>query len=406
MQSLDGKETEADDRPGTGLPVAARVPVIMQVLPALVTGGVERGAVDVAAATVKAGWRSIVVSEGGPMVREVERAGATHVTLPVASKNPFTMRRNVTRLAEVIRQTGTDIVHARSRAPAWSARAAARRERVAFMTTFHGTYNFGNPFKRYYNSIMAKGARVIAISEFIGRHLSQTYHVPSTLVRVIHRGIDIAKFDPARVSVERQVKLATEWRLPDGLPVIMLPGRLTRWKGQTLLIDAVAKLGRRDIVLLFVGSDQGRTAYRAELEKRVRARGLEGIARIVDHCADMPAAYMLADVVVSASTDPEAFGRVVAEAQAMGRPVVAPAHGAAPEILIEGETGWTFISGRVDALAEALRSALALDAAGRKLLSETAIDHVRVSFTKERMCQATLDVYEELLRETYPEVWG
>jgi glycosyltransferase involved in cell wall biosynthesis len=155
-----------------------------------------------------------------------------------------------------------------------------------------------------------------------------------------------------------------------------------------------------------VGSDQGRTAYRAELEKRVRARGLEGIARIVDHCADMPAAYMLADVVVSASTDPEAFGRVVAEAQAMGRPVVAPAHGAAPEILIEGETGWTFASGRVDALAEALRSALALDAAGRKLLSETAIDHVRVSFTKERMCQATLDVYEELLRETYPEVWG
>ena len=397
---------ETDDTPGTELPVAARVPVIMQVLPALVTGGVERGAVDVAAATVKAGWRSIVVSEGGPMVRELERAGATHVTLPVGSKNPFTMRRNVTRLAEIIRSTGTDIVHARSRAPAWSARAAARRERVAFMTTFHGTYNFGNPIERYYNSIMAKGARVIAISEFIARHLGATYHIPSTLVRVIHRGVDITRFDPARVSVERQVKLATEWRLPDGVPVIMLPGRLTRWKGQTLLIDAVAKLERRDVALLFVGSDQGRSAYRAELEKRVRARGLEGIARIVDHCADMLAAYMLADVVVSASTDPEAFGRVVAEAQAMGRPVVAPSHGAAPEILIEGETGWTFESGRVDALAQALKSALALDAAARKTLSQTAIDHVHVNFTKERMCQATLDVYEELLRETYPEVWG
>jgi glycosyltransferase involved in cell wall biosynthesis len=396
--------TEAGDA-GADLPVAARVPVIMQVLPALVTGGVERGAVDVAAATVKAGWRSIVVSEGGPMVRELERAGATHVVLPVASKNPLTMRRNVAKLAALIRETGADIVHARSRAPAWSARAAARRARVPFMTTFHGTYNFGNPLKKLYNSVMAKGDRVIAISEFIKRHVVSSYRVPEARVRVIHRGIDIAKFDPARVSVERQVKLATDWRLPDGLPVIMLPGRLTRWKGQTLLIDAFARLERRDVTLLFVGSDQGRSAYRAELEKRVRARGLEGVARIVDHCADMPAAYMLADVVVSASTDPEAFGRVVAEAQAMGRPVVAPAHGAAPEILVEGETGWTFAPGRTDQLAVALGKALGLDGDARAALSDKAILHVRGNFTKERMCAATLDVYEELLRESRPEVW-
>ncbi len=185
----------------------------------------------------------------------------------------------------------------------------------------------------------------------------------------------------------------------------MLPGRLTRWKGQTLLIDAVAKLGRRDMALLLVGADQGRTAYRAELEKRVRARGLEGIVRVVDHCADMPAAYMLADVVVSASTDPEAFGRVVAEAQAMGRPVVAPDHGAAPEILIEGSTGWSFAAGRVDALADALSRALNLPEAARHALSATAIAHVRENFAKERMCKATLDVYEEVLRESHPEVW-
>jgi glycosyltransferase involved in cell wall biosynthesis len=390
---------------GQVLPKAARVPTIMQVLPSLVTGGVERGTVDIAAALVKAGWRAVVVSQGGTMVRELERAGAQHITLPVASKNPFTMRANVARLEAAIRETGADLVHARSRAPAWSARAAAKRARVPFVTTFHGTYNFATPFKRLYNAIMAKGVRVIAISDFIARHAIENYGVSPAIVRVVHRGIDLAKFDPARVSVERQVKLSRDWRLPDGLPVVMLPGRLTRWKGQTLLIDAVAKLGRRDMVLLLVGADQGRTAYRAELERRVRARGLEGIVRVVDHCADMPAAYMLADVVVSASTDPEAFGRVVAEAQAMGRPVVAPAHGAAPEILIEGTTGWTFAPGKVDALADALALALNLPPQTRQNLAQTAIAHVRENFTKERMSKATLDVYEEVLREAQPEVW-
>lgn len=378
----------------------------MQVLPALVTGGVERGAADVAAALVAAGWKSIVVSEGGPMVREIERAGAIHVTLPVASKNPFTMRKNVGRLVEVGRAHGVDLVHARSRAPAWSARSAARQLGVPFVTTFHGTYNFGNPIKRWYNSIMARGTRVIAISDFIAKHAIENYGVSPAIVRVIHRGVDIARFDPARVSAERVIKLARDWRLPDGLPVIMLPGRLTRWKGQTLLIDAAAKLGRRDVVVLFVGSDQGRTSYRRELENLVRKRGLEGIVRIVDHCNDMAAAYMLADVVVSASTDPEAFGRVVAEAQAMGRPVVAPEHGGAPEILKPGETGWLFRAGDSDGLAEALRAALALDPAARDDLAGHAIAHVNDRFTKARMCAATLDVYEEVLREARPEAWA
>ncbi|MFY7779715.1 MAG: glycosyltransferase family 4 protein [Tagaea sp.] len=401
---MDHAEQEAAEAAAAGAP--KRAPTIMQVLPALVTGGVERGAADVAAALAAAGWRSIVVSEGGPMVREIERAGAIHVTLPVATKNPFAMRRNVARLVEVARTHGVDLIHARSRAPAWSARAAARRLGVPFVTTFHGTYNFGNPIKRWYNSVMAKGARVIAISEFIAKHVVANYAVPPALVRVIHRGVDVARFDPARVSAERVIKLANEWRLPDGLPVVMLPGRLTRWKGQTLLIDAAAKLGRRDIVVLFVGSDQGRTGYRRELENLTRRRGLEGIVRIVDHCNDMAAAYMLADVVVSASTDPEAFGRVVAEAQAMGRPVVAPDHGGAPEILLPGETGWLFRPREAESLAEALRAALALDAAARDDLAGRAIAHINDLFTKQRMCAATLDVYAEVLREAKPEVWG
>jgi glycosyltransferase involved in cell wall biosynthesis len=179
----------------------------------------------------------------------------------------------------------------------------------------------------------------------------------------------------------------------------MLPGRLTRWKGQLTLIDALARLARLDICCVLVGSDQGRTGYRREIEERIRMRGLDSVLRIVDHCRDMPAAYMLADVVVSASTDPEAFGRVVAEAQAMGRPVVAPDHGAAPEIVLAGETGWLVPPSNPEALATALDAALKLDAAARESRARAAIAHVRGRFTRAGMCSATLEVYSEVLAE-------
>jgi glycosyltransferase involved in cell wall biosynthesis len=199
------------------------------------------------------------------------------------------------------------------------------------------------------------------------------------------------------VSQERVIALARDWRLPDGMSIVMLPGRLTRWKGQTLLVEAMARLGRSDVCCLLVGSDQGRSNYRQELEELVRARGLEGQVRAVDHCRDMPAAFMLADVVVSASTDPEAFGRVVAEAQAMGRPVVAPDHGGAREIVVPGETGFLFKPGDVDALAESIKSVLVLNANQREALSAKAIGHIRAHFTRAQMCDATLAVYAELL---------
>jgi len=385
--------------PITGPAGDGRAPTILQVLPSLVTGGVERGTADVSTALVQAGWRSIVVSAGGTMVHEVERHGGVHVTLPVDSKNPLVMRRNIERLVEVIARHEADIVHARSRAPAWSALYAARRANKPFVTTFHAVYNARNPIKRWYNSVMTKGRRVIAISEFVGRHIVERYNVVPERVRVIPRGIDFAVFDPARVTQARVIQLAREWRLPDGVPVVMLPGRLTRWKGQLTLIDALAKLARVDICCVLVGSDQGRTGYRQEIEDRIRMRGLESVVRIVDHCRDMPAAYMLADVVVSASTDPEAFGRVVAEAQAMGRPVVAPDHGAAPEIVLPGETGWLFAPSDPEALATALGTALKLDAEARESRARSAIAHVRDRFTRAGMCSATLDVYREVLAE-------
>jgi glycosyltransferase involved in cell wall biosynthesis len=378
---------------------AASGPAVLQVLPALHTGGVERGTCDMAAALMEAGWRAVVASAGGPMVRELERAGAVHATLPLDTKNPWSMWGNAARLAELVRAWNIDIVHARSRAPAWSALWASQRTGVPLVTTFHGTYNNQNAFKRRYNAIMTRGARVIAISDFIGEHVRAEHGCPPERVRVIPRGVDIRSFDPDAVRHERVIKLARAWRLADGLPVVMLPGRLTRWKGQTVLIDAMARLGRRDIQAVLVGADQGRTAYRAELEALVARYGLETVVRIVDHCNDMPAAYMLADVVVSASTDPEAFGRVVAEAGAMGRPVIVSGHGGAREIVLDGETGWLTPPADSTALAEALARALALSADARQTLAARAIAHVRERYTKAAMCAATIAVYEEVLAE-------
>jgi glycosyltransferase involved in cell wall biosynthesis len=374
-------------------------PVVLQVLPALVTGGAERGAIDVAAALHQAGGTPLVASAGGPMARELERWRVPHFTLPLDSKNPLVMRRNVDRLSKIIRENHVDIVHARSRAPAWSALGAARRTGVPFMTTFHAPYNFSGRLKRFYNSVMARGDRVIAISEFIRDHILANYEIDPARIRVIHRGIDTNSFSPERVSPERVIQLAKAWRLPDGHQVIMLPGRLTRWKGQTVLIDALAKLGRRDVLCLMVGSDQGRAGYRQELEEQTRRLGLESVVRLVDHCNDMPAAYMLADVVVSASSDPEAFGRVIVEAQAMGRPVIVTNHGAVRETVIAGETAWAVPPNDADALAEALADALGLDADQRAILGERAMTYVNARFTRDRMCQDTLAVYDELLAE-------
>jgi glycosyltransferase involved in cell wall biosynthesis len=375
-----------------------RPPAVLQVLPQLVTGGVERGTIDVAAALVAAGWKAVVASAGGPMVRELERAGARHVELPLASKNPWTMRANVERLAELVRRERIDIVHARSRAPAWSAGAAARRTGTHFVTTFHNVYGGGWWLKRRYNGIMAEGERVIAISNFVAAHVASRYGVPPERLRVIPRGVDFTRFDPERVSAERVIQLARQWRLPDGVPVVMLVGRLTRWKGQLVLIDAVAQLRREDVRCMLVGAGEAR--YRRELLAAIKTRGLEGVFQIVDDCRDVPAAYMLADVVVSASTRPEGFGRVMAEAQAMGRPVVATDHGGAREIIRAGETGWLVPPEDAAALAGAIADALALTPAARADLAATAIGHVRAQFGTRQMTDRTIAVYEEIL---FPE---
>ena len=375
-----------------------RPPVVLQVLPALATGGVERGTVDIAGALKVAGWTALVVSSGGPMVRELDRLGVKHIPLPVHSKNPLVMRANIARLEALIAEHGVDIVHARSRAPAWSAFFAAQRSGRHFLTTFHGTYNLGLfGLKNAYNAVMTRGERVIAISHFIADHMQAVYGTDPRRIRVIHRGVDLERFDPGRVSQERIIQLAQRWRLPDGYPVIMLPARLTRWKGQEVLIEALALLGRRDLRCLLVGSDQGRTAYTREIQALAERRGLADVVHIVGDCNDMPAAYMLTDVVVSASTDPEAFGRVIVEAQAMGRPVVATDNGAGRENVLDGQTGLLVPPGDPGALALAIDRVLAIASGERAARAALAIDFVRRNFSRDLMCSRTLEVYGEVL---------
>jgi glycosyltransferase involved in cell wall biosynthesis len=224
-----------------------RPPAVLQVVPALVSGGVERGTVDLAGALVAAGWTAYVASAGGPMERLVTRAGAHHIHLPLASKNPLVMRRNAAALREIVRRHKIDIVHARSRAPAWSAWWASRTTGRRFVTTFHNAYDISMPLKRWYNSVMARGERVIAISHFVGEHVARVYGVEADRLRVIPRGIDLAAFDPNRVRGERVAALAAQWRVPEDTRVVMLPGRSTRWKGGLDFVEAIARLGRRDL---------------------------------------------------------------------------------------------------------------------------------------------------------------
>ncbi len=395
---IEKQGTAVHTKSGLSEGSAKKFPLVLQVLPSLNGGGVERGTIEVAQALKNEGYDSLVASEGGFLEKELNRIKVEHITLPLATKNPLKIWRNTESLYQIIKDRGVDIIHARSRAPAWSAYFAAKKAGIKFLTTFHGTYGTG-PFniKLPYNRIMTKGDLVIAVSDYISSIIKNDYQIPEQKIRVIHRGVDTNLFDASKVSRSRIIALAKKWNLPDGATVIMLPCRLSRWKGHHLMLEALTELKERDdIYCIFVGSLQGKDSFRKEIEHFASGLGLGGKVRMISYCDDMPAAYMLADIVVSAATKPEAFGRTIVEAQAMGKIVIAADEGGACETIKNGLTGFLFKSKDSTSLADALKRVLDMSGREKEVLTQTAKCCAETEFSTQAMCAKTLKVYEEL----------
>lgn len=377
---------------------------VLQVVPRLNAGGVERGTLEMVEAIVNAGGRALVASAGGQLEVRITRAGGEMVPMNADSKNPATMWQNARLMRRLIHEEGVGIVHARSRAPAWSAYWATRRTGTPFVTTYHGAYNEDFPLKRVYNSVMAKGRPVIAISEFIRKLVIERHRVPEKHLVTIPRGADTAVFSEEAVGAERAIKLAEQWGLvEDTRTIVLMPARLTRWKGAESMIDAAAHLkGMRgpDFAVLLVGDDSG-SGFAQVLEKRIEATGTGDVVYLVGGCSDMPAAYKLASVVVSASIEPEAFGRVAVEAQAMGRPVIATAHGGARETVSHGQSGWLYPPGDFEILAATIHQALEMDPSARAHMGMAGRAKVHANFTVAAMQRATLAVYEDMAERTF-----
>ena len=376
-------------------------PVIVQILPALNRGGVERGTVEVADAIVKNGWKSVVISNGGLLTSQLKRVGATVYEVPVHRKNPFlwgSARRQVKR---ILQQEGVDIVHVRSRAPAWIALPAANGLGIATVSTVHSKFAPANIFKKIYNGKMLKADRVIAISHFVENEILTHYGKSGVAEKlsVIQRGVDLGMFDPKAVNQQRIIAEADRLGLPDDKSIIMLPARATSWKGHEILIQALAQLSDKDAILMLLGIEDGPPAYAEKLRTMAVRYGLGGRVRIGAGSRDMPAALMLADVVAMPSIKPEPFGRVAIEALAMGRPVVAFRHGGAVESIDEGRTGWLADPLSVDSLAEALQIALSLTPRKRRTLAKDARQQMTDQFSKDMMCERTLAVYKSLLKK-------
>jgi len=387
--------------------LAITAPTILQIIPELDTGGAELSTVEIAGAVAKAGGRALVLSQGGRMAEALRAAGGELVDFPAATKNPIKMVWNAGRIAKLARANGVQLIHARSRAPAWSAWRAARSAKLAFVTTYHGAYNENGKAKNLYNSIMARGDLVIANSHYTARLIRERYDTPDDRLRVIHRGVDGTSFDAAAIAQDRRKALRSKWGLPDGARVILHPARLTSWKGQETVIAAAGELertGKLDAHFVFAGDAQGRTGFEALLMSQIAAMGLEDHVHIVGHVEDMPAAFAIADVAVVASVEPEAFGRTVTEAQAMGCPVIATDLGAPPETVLAAPrvgpsdaTGWLVRPGDAQQLAGVLADALAMDPDARANMGARARAHVLANFSLDQMKRQTLAVYDELL---------
>ena len=376
---------------------------ILQVIPHLGAGGAERTTIEVAEALKAAGAIPIVASVGGRLEGELGRVGGELIRIDsLATKNPMQIWLNAGVIAKIARERNVKLIHARSRAPGWSAYWAAKRMKLPFVTTYHGVYNAKSGIKRWYNSVMARGDRVIANSDYTAKHVIAEHPQAASRIVTIHRGVDIARFSPEAVNDGRRASLRKAWLLDEQAgAVILLPARMTGWKGHREAIAAAGMLAKQQPALpwsmVFVGDHQGRLDYVAELSDLISQHGVDARVRMAGHCDDMPAALALSDIVIAPSSEPEAFGRVAAEAGAMGVPAVGSAIGAQGEIIVDGETGLIVPPRDPAALAGAMGELLAMGKAHRSEMGVRAMARIRDRFTTSALQKATLAVYEGLM---------
>ena len=377
---------------------------VLQVIPRLGYGGAETGCYDLAHYLHEQNCSSYIVTSGGELLKYVNKKKVRIIRLPVHSKNPILMLLNTIFITLIILFLNISIVHARSRAPAWSCFIATKITRRKFVTTFHGTYNFNSSLKKFYNSIMLKSNLIIAGSNFIFSHINENYLKYLNYKKkflVIFRGINTDYFDSSTIIETDEDKLLKKWEIKRGKKIILMPGRLTEWKGQELFVESInlvnKELGHEAFYAVILGSDQGRKIYKKKLMRLVEQYRLTNQVRFVDVCKKMPVAYKISNIIISPSIEPEAFGRVAVEAQSMGKPVIASNIGGSNETIIDNKTGFLFQSGKAESLSKKIIEVLQLDETTLKSMGNEGRKNVIKKFNIEKMCFSTYSEYKKLI---------
>ena len=378
---------------------------VLQVIPRLGYGGAETGCYDLAHFLPEKGWKSFVATSGGELLKYIDKKKTKIFKLPVHSKNPILILFNTIILFFIILIYNIDIVHARSRAPAWSCYLATRIAFRKFVTTFHGTYNFNNKIKKFYNSVMVRSDLVIAGSNFIFSHITENYGkfflMKKRKLLVIFRGINTSYFNPQKISPLKLDKFSKRHNINRNKFIILLPGRLTFWKGQKIFIEAIRLLSEKNDIppfeAIILGSDQGRNVYKKQLLVLVQQYRLGKIIKFIDHCEEMPVAYGIANIVCSCSSEPETFGRVSVEAQSMQVPIIASDLGASRETVIKNKTGYLFQNKDSKALADSIAMVMQKDYNSLKSIGFEGRKNVLKRFDVDKMCQTTFTEYKKLL---------
>ena len=377
---------------------------VLQVIPKLGYGGAETGCYDIAHYLPENNCESFIVTSGGELTKFVDKKKVKIITLPVHSKNPLLIFVNFIALIGIILINNISIVHARSRAPAWSCWLATKITGRKFVTTFHGTYNFDNSFKKFYNSVMVRSNLIIAGSNFIFSHIKENYSKylnDKKKLLVIFRGINVDYFDPTTKVYSDEKKLLTKWEIDKDKKIILLPGRLTSWKGQEVFIEAInlvnIELGYEAFYGVILGSDQGRDLYKKKLIRLTEQHRMINQIKFIDHCNDMALAYKISDIIVSASIEPEAFGRVAVEAQSMEKPIIASNTGGSNETIIDGKTGFLFESGSAKSLSQKILKIITMDESLLKSIGVEGRKNIIQKFNVEKMCFSTYSEYKRII---------